>query len=58
MEANDKCRARLNCISHLLSKMPYETMTLPAITLPRRRKLKQRHRPPISKLFVVPNRYP
>jgi len=27
VEADDKRRARLNCIRHLLSKVPYEDMT-------------------------------
>ena len=27
MEANDKRRARLNCLRHILSKVPYEDMT-------------------------------
>jgi polyphosphate kinase 2 len=58
VEADDKRRARLNCISHLLSKVPYEDMTPPAIKLPPRPKLKQRHRPPVCEQFFVPNRYP
>lgn len=32
--ADDKRRARLNCIHHLLSKIPYEDMTPEAIKLP------------------------
>ena len=34
VEANDKKRARLNCISHILSKIPYEDMTPEELTLP------------------------
>lgn len=34
--ANDKKKARLNCISHLLSQMPYEEIARPTITLPDR----------------------
>ena len=34
--ANDKKKARLNCISHLLDQMPYAEVERPAITLPER----------------------
>ncbi len=34
--ADDKRRARLNCISHLLSQVPYEDVTRPSIDLPPR----------------------
>jgi polyphosphate kinase len=34
--ANDKKKARLNCISHLLSQMPYSEIERPGITLPDR----------------------
>ncbi|AOW14106.1 polyphosphate kinase 2 [Hydrogenophaga crassostreae] len=34
--ADDKKRARLNCISHLLSQMPYSEVERPSITLPDR----------------------
>jgi polyphosphate kinase len=33
---DDKMRGRLNIISHLLSQIPYEPLTLPEITLPKR----------------------
>ena len=36
VDADDKRRARLNCISHLLSLVPYEDLTPPPITLPPR----------------------
>src|SRR2546427_562330 len=36
VDADDKRRARLNCISHLLSKIPYEDKPEPTITLPTR----------------------
>jgi polyphosphate kinase 2 len=32
----DKKRGRLNIISHLLSRIPYEPLTLPEVTLPKR----------------------
>ena len=31
VEADDKRRARLNCLRHLLSKIPYHDMTPPAL---------------------------
>ena len=34
--ANDKKKARLNCISHLLSQIPYKEIDHPEITLPAR----------------------
>jgi polyphosphate kinase 2 len=58
VEADDKRRARLNCIRHLLSKVPYEDMTPPALKLPPRRSGKQYVRPPINEQFFVPNGYP
>ncbi|MEB3353228.1 MAG: polyphosphate kinase 2 [Cyanobacteriota bacterium] len=58
VEADDKRRARLNCISHLLSKVPYTDMTPPAIKLPPRPKADSVDRPPRWEQFFVPNRYP
>jgi polyphosphate kinase 2 len=58
VEADDKRRARLNCMSHLLSKVPYTDMTPPAIKLPPRPKADSVDRPPRWEQFFVPNRYP
>ena len=58
VDADDKRRARLNCIRHLLSKVPYEDMTPPALKLPARRKAKGYERPPINEQFFVPDAYP
>jgi polyphosphate kinase len=38
VDANDKKRARLNCISHLLSQIPYQEVKLPKLELPPRQK--------------------
>ena len=57
VEADDKRRARLNCIRHLLSKVPYEDMTPPAIKLPPRKEAKGYRRPPLNEQFFVPNAY-
>jgi len=58
VEADDKRRARLNCINHLLSKVPYQDMTPAAIKLPARPKAKPAVRPPLNEQFFVPNCYP
>ncbi|MYF63444.1 MAG: polyphosphate kinase 2, partial [Rhodothermaceae bacterium] len=34
IEADDKRRARLNCIAHLLDQIPYSRTEIPEITLP------------------------
>lgn len=58
VEADDKRRARLNTIQHLLSKVPYRDMTPAAIKLPPRKAAKPVDRPPIGEQFFVPDRYP
>ena len=57
VDTDDKRRARLNCISHLLSVIPYEDLTPEAIKLPRRGKRKGYVRPPISDQTFVPDKY-
>ena len=57
VEADDKRRARLNCIRHILSKVPYEDMTPPAIELPPRKSGGDYQRPPMNEQFYVPNFY-
>lgn len=58
VEADDKKRARLNCISHLLSKIPYEDLTPPPIELPPRSSAPSNYeRPPINEQFFVPQVY-
>ncbi len=58
VEADDKRRARLNCIRHLLSKVPYEDMTPEPIELPPRKSSGDYCRPPRNEQFFVPNAYP
>lgn len=53
---NKKC-ARLNCISHLLSLIPYEDLTPEPIVLPPRQKGKGYVRPPITDQTFVPETY-
>jgi polyphosphate kinase 2 len=56
VQADDKRRARLNCITHLLGLIPYKDLTPEAITLPPRRDSGY-VRPPISEQTFVPDYY-
>jgi polyphosphate kinase 2 len=58
VEADDKRRARLNCIHHLLSVVPYEDVAREAITLPPRVDDSSYIRPPITDQTFVPDHYP
>ncbi len=57
VEADDKRRARLNCISHLLSFVPHEEVPRETIILPPLEKDKSYVRPPMSEQTFVPQRY-
>ena len=57
VNADQKRRARLNCIRHLLSLVPYEDLTPPPIELPPRQESIGYVRPPISDQTFVPNSY-
>ncbi|MCX6874531.1 MAG: polyphosphate kinase 2 [Verrucomicrobia bacterium] len=55
VEADDKRRARLNCIAHLLSSVPYQDMTPPPLELPHRHRPDDGYvRPPRSEQSYVP----
>ena len=54
VEAVDKKRARLNCISHLLSQIPYQEVTHPGVELPERVRNPDYIRGPIPKEMHVP----
>jgi len=54
VNADDKRRARLNCISHLLSLIPYEDTTPDPITLPPRQADAGYVRPPLTDQTFVP----
>ena len=59
VDANDKRRARLNCIAHLLGLIPYEDLTpKPHKLLPRPQRKKGYVRPPITEQNFVPDQYP
>jgi polyphosphate kinase 2 (PPK2 family) len=57
VNADDKKRARLNCISHLLSLIPYNDLTPEPIKLPPRQKDTGYERPPITDQTFVPDLY-
>ena len=55
--ANDKKKARLNCISHLLSQIPYQEIDHPEITLPARVHNPDYLRGPVPPEMYVPEIY-
>lgn len=57
VQSDDKKRARLNCISHLLSVIPYEDLTPEPIMLPPRQSDLGYVRPPITDQTFVPDKY-
>jgi polyphosphate kinase 2 (PPK2 family) len=57
VNADDKKRARLNLISHLLSLIPYEELPVEELVLPPRRSGEGYVRPPITDQTFVPEIY-
>lgn len=57
VEGDDKHRARLNCISHLLSMISYKNVPREKIVLPPLEKDKAYVRPPLSEQTFVPEKY-
>ncbi len=57
VNADVKKRARLNCIKHLLSKIPYEDLTPAPIELPPRQDAAGYVRPPMSDQTFVPEEH-
>ncbi len=57
VNADDKLCARLNCIHHLLSMIPYEDLTPEPIKLPPRQDDKGYIRPPMTDQTFVPEVY-
>jgi polyphosphate kinase 2 len=57
VDGDDKKRARLNVISHLLSLLPYEDLSPPPMELPPRQTESGYVRPPLSDQTFVPNLY-
>ncbi len=57
VDADDKPRARLNCIHHLLSLFDYDDLTPPPLELPTRQEDTGYIRPPITDQTIVPEVY-
>jgi len=57
VDADNKKRARLNCMHHLLSLIPYKDLTPDKIELPPRNDTKGYVRPPIEEMTYVPEVY-
>jgi polyphosphate kinase 2 len=55
--ADDKRRARLNCIDHFLTLIPYKDLTVKAIRLPPLKHDVAYVRPPITEQNFVPEKY-
>ena len=54
-DSNDKKRARLNIISHLLGQIPYEAMPRDPVVLPAREKPRGYEEPDHSRLYIPAN---
>jgi len=57
VEGNDKKRARLNCIDHLLQQFPYEEVPHEEITLPERVFNPEYERQVLPRELYVPEKY-
>jgi len=57
IESDDKRAARLNCITHLLSRIPYEDALPDPIQLPARPAQDRYARPPKEDHYVIPERF-
>jgi polyphosphate kinase len=57
VEAVDKKRARLNCIAHLLTRIPYEEVAYVKPVLPKRVHNPEYHRNPVPQDMYVPDHY-
>ncbi|MEO0351595.1 MAG: polyphosphate kinase 2 [Cyanobacteria bacterium P01_A01_bin.15] len=57
VNADNKKRARLNCISHLLSLIPYKDLPYEPIVLPARQEAIDYERPPMETQRMVPRDY-
>lgn len=58
VESDDKKRARLNCIQHLLSQFDYQDVVPGPIDLPPRPEITGYVRPPRSEQTYVTDHYP
>ena len=57
VDADNKKRARLNCMRHILSMIPYKDLTPPPVELPKRQDDSGYIRPPMASMTMVPDNY-
>lgn len=57
VQADNKKKARLNCIHHLLSQVPYQEVPHPTIVLPERERREDYARRPVPQEIFVPEIY-
>ena len=57
LDAVDKKTARLNCIHHLLTQIPYDEVERRTVDLPQRERQQDYHRNPIPDDMYVPRVY-
>jgi polyphosphate kinase len=57
VQGNDKKRARLNCMAHLLKQIPYQETQHPLVVLPARVHNPDYHRHPVPSQMIVPDLY-
>jgi hypothetical protein len=55
--AVDKKKARLNCLSHFLSLLPYTGIPHDPVILPSRRHRDDYHRHPVPEEMIVPQKF-
>jgi len=57
VQAVDKKRARLNCITHLLGQIPYSEVEHSAVVLPERVQNAEYTRHPVPASMIVPEKF-
>ena len=57
VQANNKKKARLNCIAHLLEQMPYDEIPRPPISLPERERHEDYVRQTVPGEMMIPEKY-
>jgi hypothetical protein len=57
VQAVDKKKARLNCIDHLLSQVPYHEVPHDSVVLPERVRNPDYIRHPVPQTMIVPEKY-
>jgi polyphosphate kinase len=57
VQGDNKKKARLNCIDHLLSQVAYDEIEHPTVQLPERVRHKDYSRRPVPKKMIIPEKY-